>query len=654
MVLDITGAKKSMIAGAFLAAGFLELRTSYVDFASFHPVLRRPLPGSCRPVELRHPYALFRLRDESRLREAFADRRPASEEPAASRVLRPGRRLLGNFFEFLSSLFHPTRVYGRRRPPPGRTGAAGRGGRWRTMIVPSYVSGDVRSIQGYVFRSSRLLEMRGGSALLDFFDRAVIRRLVERRRGDLVFSGGGNFLALFDGPGAAERSAKLADAARTAFLDLTGEPGLTVARLDSEAPFDQARARLAEELRRRKRAPEEAFATASMPFLKRCESCGRESADRLFPGPQQDDPDQWLGPVCARKREMHRRLRQAAKKGEAALHPVLDDDAGRQLELRVPAVTGLLDGAELPADFQELVGEDDLAIVAADGNGLGAWFEGLDRPAYGRLSAAIDAALRSALDGAVGSVFGEGKPRVQVLICGGDDLVAALPARAALPFAAELLERFEVTHPRDPERRAGIAAGLLLCRQGFPFRPAHDLAVELLGRAKDRCRRDGLPAALAWHRAAGSHVQSLGRELAAVERDDGGRKGWSYGAAGPYSLDELRRLQALRRRLAAVPASQRGRLREILSPRGDGAETHLDPGWLLPARVVAELRSWWLRLEEGRRPFDWPEAKPPPELVRDEVRRVGDRDRSYRRLVLADALTLADRYGGSPGEPREL
>lgn len=46
IVLDITGAKKSMIAGAFLAAGFLDLESSYVDFDQYDDaILRRPVPG---------------------------------------------------------------------------------------------------------------------------------------------------------------------------------------------------------------------------------------------------------------------------------------------------------------------------------------------------------------------------------------------------------------------------------------------------------------------------------------------------------------------------------------------------------------------------------------------------------------------------------
>jgi hypothetical protein len=78
IVVDITGAKKSMIAGAFLAAGFLDLEASYVDFTEYDNLLRRPVPGTSRPGRIEHPYRLFRLREESRLHEEL-DRRQFRE-----------------------------------------------------------------------------------------------------------------------------------------------------------------------------------------------------------------------------------------------------------------------------------------------------------------------------------------------------------------------------------------------------------------------------------------------------------------------------------------------------------------------------------------------------------------------------------------------
>ena len=87
VILDVTCAKKSMIAGAFAAAGFLGVETSYVDFESYDPVLRRPDPGSCRPMRLRHPYQLFRLKEQGRLEKAFDDRRFAEAQALAAELV---------------------------------------------------------------------------------------------------------------------------------------------------------------------------------------------------------------------------------------------------------------------------------------------------------------------------------------------------------------------------------------------------------------------------------------------------------------------------------------------------------------------------------------------------------------------------------------
>lgn len=71
IVLDITGGKKSMIAGAFLAAAHLGVMTAYVDFERYDRVLRRPVPGTLRPGRLRDPASLFQLRRERQLGDAL-------------------------------------------------------------------------------------------------------------------------------------------------------------------------------------------------------------------------------------------------------------------------------------------------------------------------------------------------------------------------------------------------------------------------------------------------------------------------------------------------------------------------------------------------------------------------------------------------------
>jgi hypothetical protein len=505
--------------------------------------------------------------------------------------------------------------------------------------VTVYIAGDVRAIQDYVFGSPRLLEMRGASAILDAFDRSIVPRRVEAAGGEVAFAGGGNFLARW-ADGDDERAEAFADEIRSVFFDLTGTDGLTVIRVADDRPFEQAHARVAHELVLAKRESPEARQLASMPFLKRCESCGREAADIASRLGSDPDRPQWVGPICHRKRRMHgslRRVRQATSGFELRL------TAARE-RYRVAPLIPRLQRQATPRDFRELVGDDDLAVVVADGNGLGEWFDSLTWQQYGELSKRVTDTLAASLEGALEAVFpGDTPLDVQVLIAGGDDLVAALPAHHALRFAREVVDRFRVTRSEGVDKDRGMAAGVLLAGPSFPFRAAHALAAELMHRAKARCRDDGLISALDFHRVKGTHVQSLSAELQAVERRAGGHA-WSYGASGPFHPAELDDLLDLAGRLrTTVSASQRGVLREILSPRDDGPHTPVDDTWGVPIRVVKELALWHGRQVE--KPFD---LQPEKLVVRTRTR-AGD---PIVRLRLADALLLAELP--APAEAADL
>ncbi|CCQ93984.1 conserved hypothetical protein [[Clostridium] ultunense Esp] len=67
-VIDITGGKKSMVAGAFLYAAYAGVRVSYVDFAKYDPKSRRPYGYLSKIGELPNPYEKFALREWERMR----------------------------------------------------------------------------------------------------------------------------------------------------------------------------------------------------------------------------------------------------------------------------------------------------------------------------------------------------------------------------------------------------------------------------------------------------------------------------------------------------------------------------------------------------------------------------------------------------------
>ncbi len=71
LILDITGGKKSMVAGAILFAAFAGVQISYVDFDEYDPANRVPLGFTCRIGELPNPYTIFRLKDWQSVRELY-------------------------------------------------------------------------------------------------------------------------------------------------------------------------------------------------------------------------------------------------------------------------------------------------------------------------------------------------------------------------------------------------------------------------------------------------------------------------------------------------------------------------------------------------------------------------------------------------------
>lgn len=74
VVVDITGAKKSMVAGAFLYAAYANVPVSYVDFPEkmYDLEYKRPYGYACRIEFLENPYEKFTLRDWERVRALYA------------------------------------------------------------------------------------------------------------------------------------------------------------------------------------------------------------------------------------------------------------------------------------------------------------------------------------------------------------------------------------------------------------------------------------------------------------------------------------------------------------------------------------------------------------------------------------------------------
>jgi len=71
IIVDITGAKKSMVAGAYLFAAFVGAKISYVDFDIYDTDRGRPYGFSCKITEQENPIQAFRILDWTKAREFY-------------------------------------------------------------------------------------------------------------------------------------------------------------------------------------------------------------------------------------------------------------------------------------------------------------------------------------------------------------------------------------------------------------------------------------------------------------------------------------------------------------------------------------------------------------------------------------------------------
>ncbi|MCS6841317.1 MAG: hypothetical protein NZ701_11100, partial [Roseiflexus sp.] len=70
-VVDITGAKKSMVVGAFLYAAHSDLPITYVDFDEYDTQWGKPYGYTCRIGRIANPYEAFHLRDWEQVRRLY-------------------------------------------------------------------------------------------------------------------------------------------------------------------------------------------------------------------------------------------------------------------------------------------------------------------------------------------------------------------------------------------------------------------------------------------------------------------------------------------------------------------------------------------------------------------------------------------------------
>lgn len=171
-----------------------------------------------------------------------------------------------------------------------------------------------------------------------------------------------------------------------------------------------------------------------------------------------------------------------------------------------------------------------LAIIHADGNGLGILVKNLvkvvkksnDTGAIARFSEALDKATKDAFINAkkkTKAALGKDSLHIKELILSGDDMTAVCDADIALEFTKNFIEEFESQTDNkkdDIEQKLTMCAGIAYCNEKFPFHYAVGLAEELCTAAKKHSKnkyvrdqeKDIAPSCLMLHNIQSSNFQS--------------------------------------------------------------------------------------------------------------------------------------------------
>jgi hypothetical protein len=154
-----------------------------------------------------------------------------------------------------------------------------------------------------------------------------------------------------------------------------------------------------------------------------------------------------------------------------------------------------------PKDFNDMCGDDYLAVIHADGNGIGDAFKAHREKSHKNVTVHSEAfffEMRSRCRAAVISAinltfqpqFGANKPidkiqPYQLLMLGGDDLVLTCKGEYAFTFIKHYAKKIaESTFNDSLIPNLSIGAGIVLSKPSVPFHHLHALAEQLATNAK--------------------------------------------------------------------------------------------------------------------------------------------------------------------------
>lgn len=150
-------------------------------------------------------------------------------------------------------------------------------------------------------------------------------------------------------------------------------------------------------------------------------------------------------------------------------------------------------------ELEELVGSGYLALIHADGNGVGS---GLEQGAsesrraefFHRNRVLLRQAVQEAIDDACDKdVAGKNESSAPLvpLMLGGDDLLLVCRARVAMSFVVKLCEKLDALQEDSTGFKLTLGVGVVIAKYTIPIHHLHEVAEQLASSAKRRFRGFG-------------------------------------------------------------------------------------------------------------------------------------------------------------------
>jgi hypothetical protein len=212
-------------------------------------------------------------------------------------------------------------------------------------------------------------------------------------------------------------------------------------------------------------------------------------------------------------------------------------------------------------DFNELAGDGYLAVIHADGNGVGraaaAESDEASRSAFFHGNRVL---LRRALQVAIGAACeGAMTTPLLLLMLGGDDVLVVCRAASALPFVVDLCRELErLQTGRSTKFRLTLGSGVVFSKSTVPFHRLYEVAENLAASAKRRFRAQEAESVADW---------AVYTTAWADDPEETRRRNWVYGSRESKRVLSLRPLNVLGEGLRSLEGLLRSATNLAEAPR---------------------------------------------------------------------------------------